>query len=269
MSFREQHHHLITIITFTSNFLDKRTTVVFHTQTSPESYLILSVQIILPAIPLPPSVIVRTCSVGGVADRGQMVWCSSNRMKRCVFFWCIFLFIGGGGGQSRWEGGDETCPVSPPTKRPGFHCYAPIPLPGSPWQQSNDEGSQKINRWRVHNTEQKMSELLPVTFFNLIQDGNRTNHVAHIKQLVGDMMCFKCCSFVRSSYSCAQQPSCCNPTSWEAGKMNGDNLHQIFWWQWEQDVPLPAFQWLIPCGSRTGSRPIFSPTWSKEGFWLF
>lgn len=51
--------------------------------------------------------------------------------------------------------------------------------------------------------------------------------------------------------------------------MIGDNLCHILWWQWEQDVPLPALQWLIPCGSRTSSRPIFSLTWSKEGFWLF
>lgn len=41
------------------------------------------------------------------------------------------------------------------------------------------------------------------------------------------------------------------------------------WWQREQDVPLPALQWLIPCGRRAGSRPIFSLTSTKEGFWLF
>lgn len=53
----------------------------------------------------------------------------------------------------RWEDSADTCPVSPPTVRPSFHCCAPIALLGSPWQQCNDDGSQKINRWRAHYRE--------------------------------------------------------------------------------------------------------------------
>lgn len=138
---------------------------IFNTHCSecPESCLLLSVHIILPVIPRPPFVVVWTCSVGGVADHSQMVWSSSNRMKSCVLTVLasenIFSLFGG---KIRWENSDDTRPVSPSSVRPCYHCSAPFPLLGSPWQQGNDKRSQKINRWRIHNTERKMPEPLPL-----------------------------------------------------------------------------------------------------------
>lgn len=82
------------------------------------------------------------------------------------------------------------------------------------------------------------------------------------------MMCFLCFSFEQSVFFLSSKASLLSPPDRQV-QMNSDDLWQISWWQMEQDVPLPTLWWLIPCGSQTSSRPIFSLTSSREGLWLF
>lgn len=103
--------------------------------------------------------------------------------------------------------------------------------------------------------------------FLLIQKGNRTNHLAHIKHSrviapLYDPGLYRIIS-VHNSH-----PAVTRLLERQVKWMVIIYVN-LFWWQWEQDVPFPVFQWQIPCGSKTSSRPIFSLTWSTEWFWLF
>lgn len=109
-------------------------------------------------------------------------------LLHCCSVWSAFFH--------RWEESDDTCPVSPPATRPSFH-RAPIPCRGSPWKQSNDEASSKINGWRAQNMKCQ-SHLLCTLLMNKLC-------AAKFEEWVGGMTS----SFVQSTYSCAQKPTHC------------------------------------------------------------
>lgn len=97
---------------------------------SPESYLVLSLQIILPVILLSPPVMIQACFVGVCSDGLELL--QQN----------LIIVASKSVWQSQWEESADTCPVLPPTTRPSFIFGALIPLRGFLWQQSN-EGEPK------------------------------------------------------------------------------------------------------------------------------
>ena len=222
---------------------------------------VLSVQIILPVIPHPSScrhwsVFCRRCC-RSLSDGLELL--KQNAMNATSALSSLLKAF------APTKAGGRTALIHARCRLP---LWGPVFAAGPPLLFWGRHGNSAMTRGAKRATggehvTEKMSEPLPVRVF-VIQRGNRTNPVAHIKHTgpsAGGMTRFLSCLLVRSRY-----PFLFYLTSWEAGKMNGDNLCHILWWQWEQDVPLPALQWLIPCGSRTKSRPIFSLTWSKEGF---
>lgn len=137
-------------------------------------------------------------------------------MKSCVFTVVaskniFLLFRDRAGGRTAMI--HVRCP--PPTKRPSFHRCAPIPLLGSPWQQSNERVAKRSTGGE-HITPSRKWQLLPVRLVSfLFRKGAEQIMWPTLSTPSWGMVCFLCFSFVYSSvlfflffftvYSCAAQ----------------------------------------------------------------
>lgn len=227
---------------------------------SPESYLVLSLQIILPVILLSPPVMIQACFVGVCSDGPELL--QQN----------LIIVASKSVWQSQWEESADTCPVLPPTTRPSFIFGALIPLRGFLWQQSNEgepkrsTGGEDVTSCRKCQSRRSVSVIHQRKMICATLREHRAICTRHGWVLL--------CSSITSNFlqkyflrATASPRLHRLPERQMKGTLIIHGL--IFSWQWEQDVPLPVFQGLIPSGSKTSSRPIFSFTRNHKGFGLF
>lgn len=115
-----------------------------------------------------------------------------------------------------------------------FHCYAPIPLLGSPWQQSNDGGAKRSTGGECVTQSRRCQSYFLCALLRTLFLSTKGEEQIIWPTLNTHWVVRRRCDTFSMLLLCTIQlflRTIASPlflTSWEAGKMNGDNSTQIF-----------------------------------------